>query len=243
MADVLQFTRDGAIGRLTINRPEKQNMLTLAQLAELNQMLGKVGVDKELKAVVVGGAGADFCRGRDPAGAPEAAPTTALAMRGALIDPILGFYAAVRACEVPLIAAVQGAALGFGCAIASVADITIAADDARFAFPEMRHDLPPTLAMSAAMDRMPSKALLWMVYSTKEIDANTALSYGLASQVTSRAGLDTAVKEMTDTLTARRRDAIVTVKRYAQRARLADMPASADLAGNMLAVVLSSKSG
>jgi len=55
VADVLQFTRDGAIGRLTINRPEKQNMLTLAQLAELNQMLGKAGTDRELKAIVSAG--------------------------------------------------------------------------------------------------------------------------------------------------------------------------------------------
>ena len=243
MAEALQFTRDGAIGRLTINRPEKQNMLTLAQLAELNQMLGKAGTDRELKAIVISGAGADFCRGRDPAGAPENAPTTALAMRGALIDPILGFYAAARACEVPLIAAVQGAALGFGCAIASVCDITIAAEDARFAFPEMRHDLPPTLAMSAALDRVPSKALLWMVYSMKEIDARTAQAYGLASQVVPRAGLDAAVKELTDALAARRRDSIVTVKRYAQRARQADTQTASDLAGNMLAVVLSSKSG
>ena len=242
MADVLHFIKDGAIGRLTVNRPDKGNMLTLAHLAEINQMLAKAGADRELKAIVVSGAGADFCRGRDPAGAPEAAPTTALAMRGALIDPILGFYAAARACEVPLIAAVQGAALGFGCAIAAVADITIAAEDARFAFPEMRHDLPPTLAMSAALDRIPSKALLWMVYSMKEIDARTALSYGLASQVVPRAGLDAAVKEITDALGARRRDSIVTVKRYAQRARLADPASGADLVGNMLAVVLSSKS-
>jgi enoyl-CoA hydratase len=144
---------------------------------------------------------------------------------------------------VPLIAAVQGAALGFGCAIASVCDITIAAEDARFAFPEMRHDLPPTLAMSAALDRIPSKALLWMVYSMKEIDARTAQAYGLASQVVPRAGLDTAVKELTDALAARRRDSIVTVKRYAQRARQADAQTASDLAGNMLAVVLSSKSG
>jgi enoyl-CoA hydratase/carnithine racemase len=82
-----------------------------------------------------------------------------------------------------------------------------------------------------------------MVYSTKEIDARTALGYGLASQVVPRAGLDAAVKEITDALSARRRESIVTVKRYAQRARLADMPAASDLAGNMLAVVLSSKSG
>lgn len=243
MAEALQFTRDGAIGRLTINRPEKQNMLTLAQLLELNQMLAKAGTDPALKAIVIAGAGADFCRGRDPAGAPEKAPTTALAMRSALMDPILGFYNAARACEVPLIAAVQGAALGFGCAVAAVCDVTIAADDARFAFPEMRHDLAPTLAMSAALDRIPSKAMLWMVYSTKEIDARTAFGYGLASQVVPRAGLDAAVKEITDALGTPRRESIVTVKRYAQRARLSDMQSASDLASNMLAVVLSSKSG
>jgi enoyl-CoA hydratase/carnithine racemase len=97
--------------------------------------------------------------------------------------------------------------------------------------------------MSAALDRIPSKALLWMVYSMKEIDARTAQTYGLVSHVVPRAGLDGTVKELTDALAARRRDSIVTVKRYAQRARLSDAQTASDLAGNMLAVVLSSKSG
>lgn len=241
MSTAFDVRQDGAVVRVTINRPDKGNMLTLAMVDELADLVGKAGADQNTNAIVLSGAGKEFCRGRDPAGAPESQPTTALAMRRVLIEPILRVYAAVRGAEVPVIAAVNGAALGFGCATAAVCDVTIAAEDARFALPEMRHDLPPTLAMCAHLDRVASKGLLWMVYSMSEIDARTAQSLGIVSQVAPQGGLDAALDQFLAGLMARRRDSIVTVKRYLQRARLADMQTASDLAGNMLSVILSSK--
>jgi enoyl-CoA hydratase/carnithine racemase len=241
MTDGLTFHQDGAVARLTIDRPDAGNMLTLAMVSELADMVAGAGADGATRAIVLSGAGDDFCRGRDPAGAPENAPTTALEMRSRLIEPILGAYRAIQDAPVPVIAVVQGLANGLGCGLAAVCDVTIAADDARFALPEMRANLPPTLAMLANIDRIPGKSLLWMVYSTGEIDARRALDHGLVSQLAPAAELDAVAEEFITGLIGRNREAIVTCKRYLGHARLMDPAAAHDLAGNMLSVVLASK--
>ena len=140
-----------------------------------------------------------------------------------------------------VIAVVQGLANGFGCALAAVCDVTIAAHDARFALPEMKNDLPPTLAMYAHLDRIPTKSLLWLVYSTAQIDAGQALAHGLVSHVVPAAELDKTVEDFLVQLTARSREAIVTCKSYLGHARQMDSAAASVLAGNLLSVVLSSR--
>ncbi len=241
MSDGFSLTRDGAIARLTLERPDKGNMLTLAMVREIAAHLRGVGSDPSVNAIVIRGAGNDFCKGRDPAGAPEGNPTTAIEMRGALIEPILGVYAAIRDAEVPVISAAQGTVNGLGCGVTATCDITIAADNARFALPEMRANLPPTLAMLAHLDRIPPKSLLNMVYSTDSIDAERAVAIGLASEVVPLAKLDEAVEALLAKLAGYRRESVVTCKTYIQRARQADYRTANDLAGNMLSVVFSSK--
>src|SRR4029450_14088992 len=68
-------------------------------------------------------------------------------------------YGAFRRCEIPVIGVVRGRAFGFGCAIAAVCDITLAADTAKFQVPEMAHNIMPTMVMSALVDRVSRKAL------------------------------------------------------------------------------------
>lgn len=241
MSDELRIERDGALARLIIDRPDKGNMLTLAMVETVAREVTKLGADPAIKAILLRSTGPEFCRGRDPAGAPEHGPTTALQMRTALTDPILRVYAAIRGAEVPVIAVVQGLANGFGCALAGVCDVTIAADDARFALPEMKADLPPTLAMCAQLDRVPVKGLSWLVYSTDQIDARAALQLGIVSRIVPRGELDSEVDRFLSFLLTRRREAIATIKGYVSNARLMEPAQSATLAGNMLAVVLASK--
>ena len=71
--------------------------------------------------------------------------------------------------KVPIIAVVHGRALGFGCAIAAACDITLAGDKAKFQVPEMAHNILPTMVMSSFVDRVPRKAMSYLVYSTAEI--------------------------------------------------------------------------
>ena len=241
MSQGFDVRRDGAIARVTLNRPDAGNMLTLAAVAELARAVRDAGADSAVKAIVLRGQGADFCRGRDPAGAPEGKATTAVEMRAALIEPILGLYRAIRDAAVPVVAVTQGAVRGLGCGVTAVCDVAIAAEGARFALPEMKANLPPTLAMLAHLDRVPSKALLWMVLSTGEIDARQALAWGLISSVAPAAELDAQAEAFVKGLVAFDRDAVATCKAYLQRARQADYGTANDLAGNLLSVVLSSR--
>ena len=71
---------------------------------------------------------------------------------------VFNCYGAFRRCEIPVIGVVKGRAFGFGCAIAAVCDITLAADSAKFQVPEMAHNIMPTMVMSALVDRVPRKA-------------------------------------------------------------------------------------
>lgn len=241
MSDGFRVARDGAVVRLTLTRPEAGNLLTLAMIDDIAAAVRVAGGDPGVNVIVLTGEGDDFCKGRDPAGAPEGNPTTALEMRAALMEPILGLYGAIRTAAPPVLSAAKGLVNGLGCGITAVCDLTVAADDARFALPEMRANLPPTLAMLAHLDRIPPKSLLGMVYSTEPIDAATARAIGLVGQIVPAAELDATVEALAAKLAGYDREAVVTCKAYLQKALKADYAAANDLAGNVLANVLSSR--
>ena len=241
MSDGYSLTQDGAIARVTFERPEKGNLLTLSMLTDIAKDIRDAGSSENINVLVVRGNGDDFCRGRDPDGAPEGKPNTALEMREALIEPFLGVYSAIRDAEVPVVTGVQGLANGLGCGITAISDVSIAAENARFAMPEMRANLPPTLAMLAHLDRIPPKSLLGMVYSTDRIDANRAVSIGLVSEVVPPANLDVEVEKLLEKLAGYERASVVTCKSYLKSDKNSDYPTANDLAGNLLSVVLSSR--
>ena len=241
MSDGYSLTQDGAIARVTFERPEKGNLLTLSMLTDIAKDIRDAGSSQNINVLVVRGNGDDFCRGRDPDGAPEGKPSTALEMREALIEPILGVYSAIRDAEVPVVTGVQGLANGLGCGITAISDVSIAAENARFAMPEMRANLPPTLAMLAHLDRIPPKSLLGMVYSTDSIDASRAVSIGLVSEVVPPANLDVEVEGLLEKLAGYERASVVTCKSYLKSAKNSDYRTANDLAGNLLSVVLSSR--
>jgi len=111
-----------------------------------------------------------------------AAAADALGRRDAS-DAIFNCYGAFRRAAIPIIGVVRGRALGFGCAIAALCDITLAGERAQFQVPEYAHNIMPTMVMSALLDRVPRKALNYLVYSTQAVGAERALACGLASEV------------------------------------------------------------
>jgi enoyl-CoA hydratase len=231
----IKSSRDGAVATLTIDNAAQGNLLSVETLRELAAAIRAAGAT-DAKVIVLRSEGDDFCRGRAP-GAPS---PTAMKMRANVCEPILDVYDALAGVRQPVIARVQGAALGFGTAMAGACDLTIAADTARFKLPEMERDLPPTLAISALMARVPRKALTHMVYSMEEIDAWTALQIGLVSQVVAPGELDRALGKLLATLTARSPESLTAVKDFFRAAPYMDPRGVADYAGNLLAAVLSS---
>src|SRR5205807_3418679 len=111
-------------------------------------------------------------------------------------DVIFGCYGAFRRAAIPIIGVVRGRALGFGCAIAALCDMTIAGERAQFQVPEYAHNIMPTMVMSALIDRVPRKAMSYLVYSTATVSAQRALGCGLASEVVPEAQLDDIVEAL-----------------------------------------------
>jgi enoyl-CoA hydratase len=131
---------------------------------------------------------------------------------------------------------VKGKALGFGAALAGCCDITLAADTARFSFPEIEHKTPPTLAMTAVMRSVQRKSLGYLIYSAEEIDANVALTIGLVSRVFPAQQFDRDVDAFLATLATRPRLTLETIKRFQNKAAMLDQDMMSEYAGTLMAV-------
>jgi enoyl-CoA hydratase/carnithine racemase len=237
MVSVIASRIEGVVANITLDRAQEGNALTVEMLRELAAAIRAAGAS-DAKVIVLRANGADFCRGRD---VRDAVPSpTAEAMRANVCEPILDVYAAMDGVRQPLVAVVHGLAHGFGCAMAGASDITIAAENARFRLPEMEKDLPPTLAISALMPRVPRKALTWLVYSMAEIDARTARELGIVSHVTPLNEIDRALEALLATMTARSAPALAAVKEFFRAGSHMEPRGMADYAANLLANVLSS---
>lgn len=239
MSDPFIVEAAGPVARITLNRPLEGNILTIDAVRALGKTLIELGAHADRRAIVLAGAGSDFCLGRDTKGGSGAKPT-ALQLRAGLIAPILDLYRALRETPVPVIAVVQGRAAGLGCALVSACDVAIAASSARFRLPEMEKDLPPTLAMSAMLQRVPPKTIAYLVYSMAEIDAPTARMVGIVSHAVPESDLTKAANELAAVLSQRAPAAVRAVKEYLRSAIYMDVTGAADLAGMSLANVLAS---
>jgi enoyl-CoA hydratase/carnithine racemase len=239
--DAFRIEEDRArrIVTLRLARGATGNKLSAAEIPALGRAIREAGSRKEFKIVLVRADGANFCQGRLP-DPPGTAPTTALDICAKITQPILEVYADIRATPVPVIAVVQGEAKGFGCAFVAQCDLAVASDDATFSLPEMDHHLPPTLAMSAMLHKVPPKRMLHMVYTRTPIGAAEALWLGILSEVVPRASLNAAVEKTLSYLLDRNRAALCGVKEYIGAALYMDPHAAARLASNLLATVLSS---
>jgi len=237
MSEFIKSSREGAVATITIDRPAESNVLTTDMLRALTAQLKDAGAS-DAKVIALRSTGAEFCKGRDGRGGPL--NPTALVMRDQILQPILDVYDALNNTPQPVVCAVQGAAFGFGCAMATACDVTIAADSATFKLPEMTHDLPPTLAISALMTKVPRKAIAWMVYTLAEINAQTALSLGIVSSVVPKAQLDAAMDGALKAMTARSPAALVAVKDYLRSAPMMEPRGAAAYGVALLAGVLTS---
>jgi enoyl-CoA hydratase len=237
MSDDLLVRQDGPILRLTINRPDHGNAATDPMAEELTAILNRAGETSRL--VVLRGAGKDFCVGRASMGVRPAVDPEAL-VRRRQSDVIFNTYNAFRNAAIPVIAVVTGRAHGFGCAIAGVADITIAAESATFQIPEMAHRILPTMVISALMDRVPRKELTYLVYSTAVISAVRAREVGIVSEVVPDARLDEFVEALCKTILDAPNPATEGAKEFLRRALTMDVPSAIDYARNIHATVNSS---
>jgi enoyl-CoA hydratase/carnithine racemase len=130
---LIRVERSEGIATLSLSRPDRRNAVSRAMLDQMVGALGDLAAEPELRAMVLAGDGPDFCAGADLSELVSAAPPD--------FDFARSFEAALDAIgdlPVPVIARIQGAALGAGCQIAVGCDLAVAAEDARFGIPSSR---------------------------------------------------------------------------------------------------------
>lgn len=196
---------DAGILTLTLNRPDKLNAFTAQMMRELIDVFTKVNDDDVVGAVIVTGAGRAFCAGADlSAGADTFDATTNPARKERDAGPVESvdwsdqrvrdnggrLTLTIFACLKPVIAAVNGAAVGIGATMQLAMDIRIAAREARFGFVFARRGIVPEAASSWFLPRVVgiSKALEWC-YSGRVFGAEEALKAGLVGEVVDHAEL------------------------------------------------------
>ena len=238
MASKILCEKKGDATHITLNRADCGGLVSDPMAAEIADMID--AANDESKYIVFRSAGTDFCLGRDSEGREPGRASDALDGRRRS-EVVFNFYSSFRRSKIPVIAAVQGRSLGFGCAIASVCDITIAAESAKFSLPEMGHNIMPTMAMSSLVDRVGRKGALYLTYSTEEIDAQTALAYGLVSRVVSDEKLAAQLELICTALDKAPMAAVLSVKEYATNALTMSIEQASDFARNMHSAVNTSK--
>ena len=186
--------REGPAARITLNRPEKRNALSLALMTELIQALEDVSRDRDVRAIVLEGAGPAFSAGHD---------------LGELTGRDLAFYQEVfdvctRLMELvhrvpqPVIAKVHGVATAAGCQLVATCDLAVAAASARFATPGVKIGLfcsTPMVPVSRAIGR---KRAMEMLLTGELVDAQTAAGWGLVNRVVPDEELGPAVAELVE---------------------------------------------
>jgi enoyl-CoA hydratase len=236
--DKILCEKRGDATHITLNRADCGGLVSDPMAVELADMIDAAAA--ESKYIVFRSAGADFCLGRDPEGREPGKPKDALDSRRRS-EVVFNFYGAFRRSKVPVVCTAQGRSLGFGCAITSVCDITIAGESSTFALPEMGHNIMPTMAMSSLVDRVGRKGALYLTYSTEEIDAQTALAYGLVSRVVPDDRIEAQVELVCAALDKAPLPAVMSVKEYATNALTMSIEQASDFARNMHAAVNTSE--
>lgn len=186
MSEKVILTREGEVANIVLNRPEAGNAVDPELMSELTASLGEAVSDSELGLLVLEGRGEHFCSGREPGrNKPERAEDWA-----AVLGQIVRVNELLQSFPGVTLSLVRGKAFGFGCGLAVQSDITIAADDARFAFPEINAGFPPTVVMSYLSRWMHRKKAFELVITGGELDAREAERHGLVNCVVPAARLD-----------------------------------------------------
>ena len=187
------------VATLTVNRPDKLNALNDATIAELGGAIDQIRVDDSIGGVILTGAGRAFVAGADISELSNQTPVLAKARARAGQDVFRRF----ETCPKPVIAAVNGFALGGGCELAMSCHIRLASDAAKFGQPESKLGLLPGYGGTQRLARLVGKGRANQLLLTGEmIDAVEAYRIGLVNKVVAADGLMNEARTMMKTILA-----------------------------------------
>jgi methylglutaconyl-CoA hydratase len=214
--ETVLYEVDGAVARVTLNRPEKRNALNDELIAELKSALRRADQDENLRCVVITGAGSDFCSGADLS-ALQRISDASVAENLEDAHSLMELFVLMRELRLPVIAAVRGRALAGGCGLAVACDMVLAERSARFGFPEVKIGFVPAMVMAILRRSVSEKRVFELITTGAEISANEAVSLGLVNRVFDDAKFDSEVADFVYQFQKLSRSAVALSKRLFYR--------------------------
>lgn len=211
MFETLQTSVEDSIGRITLNRPQRLNALSLQLLNELAQAAEWFNQQQSVRAVIVTGNGRAFSAGADLEGFPQ--PGEASARTAADAGRVMAD--AIEAMNAITIAGVHGWCVGGGLVVAAACDLRIAAEDARFSIPEVDLGIPLAWGGIPRLVREIGPALTKeLVITCREFSATEAANAGFLNRVVRESELGKAVEDLAVTVAAKPRGPTLATKRH-----------------------------
>jgi methylglutaconyl-CoA hydratase len=185
----IRLLRDGAIGRVILARPERQNALDRQMADELFAALAQLEGDPLCRVIHLGADGDDFCIGADLEALERMLDAGADAHREDA-EAIGRVLLAIRALMKPVVCSVRGRALAAGVALATACDVVLAHQDAELGYPEVRAGFVPAIAMAGLRRAVGEKRAADLVLTGRIVSAEEAERIGLVSRVVPAAAFD-----------------------------------------------------
>jgi enoyl-CoA hydratase/carnithine racemase len=237
MSSTIELTIDHGLATLVMARPERKNALSAQMVVELLDTLNNLRRDPEVKALLLTGAGGDFCSGGDISSMSNA---QADAVRGRMVNNNR-LLATLADFDRPVIAAVDGVAFGAGFSLALTADFLIASDRARFCMAFARIGLTPDLGASYTLPRIVGlQKAKEIIYSAREVHAQEALTLGIALEVHTQARFLARAEELARSMVSMSLTGFGMTKRLLARTYETDLAAQLDGEASSQAVAMSS---
>jgi methylglutaconyl-CoA hydratase len=190
----LRVERDGPILRVTLAKPERRNAFDAELIGELREAFADVG---DARVVLLAGEGESFCAGADIEWQRSAIDLSF----DDNVEDAMRLFAMMKAiddCPAPVVARIQGYALGGGSGVVAAVDIGIAAEDAVFGFSEVKLGIVPAVISPFVLPKIGESAARRYFLTGERFDARTALRIGLVHEVAQE--LDAAVERVVDEL-------------------------------------------
>ncbi|MBI4636337.1 MAG: enoyl-CoA hydratase/isomerase family protein [Candidatus Rokubacteria bacterium] len=236
MSDLLYEVKD-KIATITLNRPDKLNAFTAAMIDAWAKALADAQADDDVNVVVVTGAGRAFCAGGDVGRMKEGKPTP-LENKNQLWENIHRVPRTLEAMDKPVIAMVNGLAVGAGMGMCLMCDVRIASDEARFSTGYVRVGLVPGDGDTYFLPRLVGAAkALELLWTADFVEAAEALRLGIVNRVVSAAELRDATYAFAGQIAAGPQIPIRMIKRLVYQSLRLDLRTHLDLVSSHMAIV------
>lgn len=211
MSEIIYEIED-SIAVITLNRPEKRNALNDSVIDSLKNALKNADNDENLCAIIIKGAGKDFCSGADLSALQKIAESDVLENLWDA-ENLMELFALIRKIKIPVIAAVTGRALAGGCGLATACDIVLAAKSAKFGYPEVKIGFVPAMVMAILRRNLSEKRSFELATQGFEFSADEAEKFGLINRVFEDESFETDVKNYVSVYQKVSRSAVILSKK------------------------------